>query len=107
MIFMKISQNFIKSHLKFWLISQISFHKFYAKISNLTLSSYFQHFQVHKMLVSSETSYLGKLSLVLALSNKGITMVLIRLQGCAGLSAPLFTNHKRQIITQQGPIESL
>ena len=29
MIFMKISQNFIKSHLKFWLISQISVHKFW------------------------------------------------------------------------------
>ena len=27
MIFVKISQNFIKSHLKFWLISQISVHK--------------------------------------------------------------------------------
>ena len=59
-MFMKISENFIKSHLKFWLISQISVHKlwhvFYAKKSNLTLSSYmyFQHFQVHKMLVSSE-----------------------------------------------------
>ena len=43
-------------------------------------------------------------SLYMILSNKQMTKAQIRLYGCAGWSAPLlFTNHRRQIFSHQGP----
>ena len=57
---------------------------------------------------ATETSYKTEISLVASLDmilfKKRITKALIRLQGCAGWSAPLlFANPRRQVFSRQGP----
>ena len=53
MIFMKISQNFYQISLKIVVnLTDFSPHVCYAKKIKFDTFSYFQHFQVHKLLVN-------------------------------------------------------
>ena len=58
--------------------------------------------QLHRL--SRNLKILLVASLDIILSKKRITKALIRLRGCAGLSAPLlFANHRRQVFSHRGP----